>query len=226
MKKNIFLVLLVFCFIFSVSAKNWTNYAGIGLNVPFAQLSTDKDDNFDNISELGFGAEMQYIGVHSSGFSLKASLAFGCMTSDDIEVQWKSRNVGIYENMALGFGYSFIHSETVLLGCCAVGGVELSYYSDTWNKDDKSGLNHRLDDSVSIVSMSVGADLFGVYNFSRNTGFFASLGSRYVAFGSAGHEYRDEWISGKITNGKTTKSSTDIMGKFIILPTFGVMWHF
>lgn len=231
MKKKIFLSLVLSVFAFCATAKSWENYAGIGVNVPFSMMnaslenSSDANDEDRNITQIGYGAEVQYIGVHSNGFSLKTGFSVGCITSDDIDVQNYSRNVGFYENLAIGLGYSFIHTDTYLLGLAAMGGVEIAQYSDDWNRD-KDDVNHNYTDSISLVSVSVGGDIFYVYNIGRRFGFFGNIGARYVPLGAGKREFRDKWVVSNITNSKTEQFDIDIAGKFIINPTFGVMWHF
>ena len=225
MKKILFS--LVFIFIFSTGAfsKTWQNNIGIGFSVPFSSIGVNKSGE-DSINQLCYGAEGTYIGIHQNGFSIKADVSLGIATSKDISLQDRKINVGAFENVVFGAGYSFVHTEKTVLGACAAFGVEMSQYSV---KEDDVKIDSEYYDvtkTISLVTFSAGADFFAVYRLSPRFGFFANLAARFIIVGNENYEYKQETTSKKSKNSSSSDNDIDLLGNFIVQPSIGLIWTF
>ena len=215
-------------FALPICANAWTNYAGFSLNVPFLQTEIDEkntENDGEKINELSFGGELTYIGAADVGFVVKADAAVGAATSDEIEIQGSGRNVGFYELFSLGIGYAFVNTEKMLFGAAAMGGIQISQYSHE-REEDVSDVSHSYTDSLSLVTGSVGADIFLVYNFGSHFGIFANAGARYIYAGAGQNETKDEWNDDGVKKSSTSTNDFDLTGKFLVVPSVGIIWHF
>ena len=220
--KKIFSTLFVLLILTNaIFSKTWTNNVGVGLSSQYSVTGVD-DKNLDDKKQLGFGAEGTYIGVHSNGFSVKANIAVGLATSKDIAIQDRKTNIGAFENVAIGAGYSFVHSERALFGATAMLGVEMGQYSVDSEDVIYEGVPYdTLTTTLSLLTCSVGEDIFGIFRLSPRFGLFANLSARYIFVGNATTELKYE------SNSKKRKSDdTELFGKFIVQPTLGVIWTF
>ena len=224
---NFFLFLSVI-FTNLVSAKKWTNNVGVGATVSALSIGCDeKDLDTDNVFQLGYGISGTYIGLHESGFTAKVDVAVGLATSKDVSIQQNNTiNLGAFENIALGVGYSFINKPKILFGSALMVGVEMGQYSVESEDEDFEGVNYEtLKTTLSLLTMSTGVDVFAVYRVSENFGLFANLAARYVIFGNSTYEQKYE----KSETGKKSYTITDIFdlnGNYIIQPAIGVIWKF
>jgi opacity protein-like surface antigen len=204
-------------------AKTWTNNIGVGFTLPISTVGakdkTVNGQNFDfgDLKQIGYGVEGTYIGVHENGFTAKADVSVGVATSKDVQLQDESTNLGVFENVYIGAGYSFINSEKALLGLTAMLGVNCSQYK---SKETISGWDY--DNTFTLASFGVGGDIFGLYRFKPNFGMFANVGIRYLVVGGVKYER-------EVTKNNTTTTSSfdfDASGKLSIQPTIGVIWTF
>ena len=153
--KKFFISLLAFSvFSGTLFAKQWTNNIGAGMSIPFSTIGVNKN-GADDINQLGYGVEGTYIGQHENGFIAKANVSIGLATSKDISVQERNTNLGVFENVALGIGYSFVNTERALFGLAGMAGVELGQYSLEEEKNSDS-----IETSYSLVTVSFGTDIF------------------------------------------------------------------
>ena len=229
MNKIFFIIALSTIFAFQSAAKSWKNYAGLSLNAPFSQTSAKAEgaDQEQKISQIGAGAELTYIGVHSTGFLLKADAALGAATSEDIEIQGSSRNVGIYENISLGAGFAFVNTDKVLFGSAITAGAEVSQYTHNYDETATgTSKETQVTQSVWLITSSVGADLFFAYNVTKHFGFFTSVAGRYIFFGDGQDEIRDEWKEGSAKKSEIVKTDLSLSGKYVFSPSIGVIWNF
>lgn len=227
MNKIFFILALSTIFAFQSVAKSWKNYAGLSFNAPISQTSAkaEEAEQEEKISQMGAGAELTYIGVHSSGFLLMADAALGAATSEDLEIQGSSRNVGIYENISLGAGFAFLNTDTALLGSAITTGVEVSQYTHKYS-DSKASKDIQVTQSASLVTASVGADLFFAYNVTKHFGFFTSVAAHYIFFGDGQDEVRNEWKEGNMKKSESVKTDLSLSGKYVFSPSIGVIWNF
>ena len=219
--KKFFISLLAFSvFSGTLFAKQWTNNIGAGMSIPFSTIGVNKN-GADDINQLGYGVEGTYIGQHENGFIAKANVSIGLATSKDISVQERNTNLGVFENVALGIGYSFVNTERALFGLAGMAGVELGQYSLEEEKNSDS-----IETSYSLVTVSFGTDIFSVYKISERIGFFANLNARWIIAGTARREVTTESKNNGKKKQETDSSSTDLLGKFIVQPSIGVIWSF
>lgn len=230
MNKIFFIIALSTIFSFQSVAKSWKNYAGLSFNLPISQTSAKEEEtDFEQkISQLGAGAQISYIGIHNaSGFLLRANAALGAATSEDIEIQGSSRNVGVYENISLGAGFAFVNTDSVLFGSAITAGIEVSQYTHKYS--DKTKATHKdtqVTESASLVTSSVGADLFFAYNVTKHFGFYTSLNTHYIYFGDGQYENRQEWKEENEKKSESVKTNLSLNGKYVFSPSIGVIWNF
>lgn len=228
MKKIMLFVLLALGAV-QANAKAWLNYAGLSLNVPIVDTSLKMEETGEkqNLAEIGYGGGVSYIGVHRSGFLVKADALIGAITSDDVEIQGSGRNVGFYENLSAGLGYAFVNTEKVLFGVAVMGGAEIAQYEDDYTKRNASDdLKHKYTESMTFATGSIGGDIFFAYNLGAHFGLFASAGARYIYGGAGQIEQKDEWTQDSHKKSSTSSSDFDLSGKIVVSPSIGVMWHF
>lgn len=226
--KRFFLVASFF-FIFAQFSFAWTNNVGGGFTVPFSITGVEESGS-DDIQQLGYGFEGTYIGVHETGFTVKANISFGLDTSKDINLQNQKTNFGAFENVVIGAGYSFVHTEKTLFGFTAMFGVEFGQYSV---KDENGPFTYneksyeKKTTSLSLVTTSFGGDIFGIFRFTPRFGFFANVSARGIVTGNAENSEQYESKSNKkATSTEVNTSSSSLFGKFLVQPALGVIWTF
>ena len=231
MKKILITVLAFSVIASSAFAKKWTNNIGVGFTVPISTVTTKdttvnkKEIEGEDIKQTGYGVEGTYIGVHESGFTAKADVSIGVATSKDIGLQDEETNIGVFENIYIGAGWSFVNTDNALFGITGMLGVDCSQY--TSKEDVKWGTyTSEQTNEFAMVSFGIGADIFGVYRFQPNFGLFANVGVRYLVAGSSKVSSETE----RKKDGRTEKTSTDfdidLKGKFTVQPTIGIIWTF
>lgn len=231
--KKIFAFLLVgFLAIGGASAKKWTNNVGFGFALPVSQIGAD-ESGADDIMQVGYGLEATYVGVHEGGFTAKADVSAGLATSKDIALQDSDTNLGYFSNFSLGVGWSFVRTEKFTLSATGMVGFDIYSFFDSKDIDETDEANKRkyeeLDTTFSMGLFSVGADLFASYRTGEHFGFFANVSARYLVAG--GSTFDSEWTykdteSGYRKTESGTKDGPDLLGKFRIQPTVGVVWNF
>lgn len=214
--KKFFISILAFA-IFSESAfsKQWTNNIGAGASFPLSSIGVSKTGAND-IFQTGYGIEGTYIGLHENGFTAKANISIGLSSSDDLSAK-EQTNRGVFENIALGAGYSFVNSTKALFGISGMFGIEMGQYSFS---DEES------ETSLSLVTISFGTDIFAVYRLNERIGLFANLNTRWIADGTARSQIETESEANGSKKQVTNSENTDLSGKFILQPTIGVIWSF
>lgn len=228
MRKSLFFLLLCLIFTNLISAKTWTNNIGTGGTVSVLSIGADEDTmGTKNTNQIGYGLEGTYIGLHENGFTAKVDVSFGLATSKDISIQQNRRtNLGVFENIALGLGYSFINDEKFLVGTTGMFGIELGQYSVESDNEDYNGVYYKnLKKTLSLASFSLGADFFAIYRLSEYFGLFGNLAARYVVAGNA--KLESQYSGAKNSADSLTVSrNSDLKGNFIVQPTVGVIWTF
>ena len=227
MKKFLFFFVCILILSQSAFSKAWQNNLGVGLSGAFSSIGVDKSDE-DDITQVGYGAEGTYIGLNDVGFTLKGNIAVGLGLSKDISLQDRKTNVGAFENVAFGAGYSFVHTETGLFGVTLMGGLEMGQYSISEKDVVIDGSYYDTTTTISLITVSAGVDVFGMYRVSQKIGFFANLEARYIIMGSKAKEYKKNPVnsSRKSNETKTVSDEANLFGKIIVQPTFGISWTF
>ncbi|WP_294427618.1 hypothetical protein [uncultured Treponema sp.] len=215
MKKFFISILALAIFSGSAFSKQWTNNIGAGVSFPLSSIGVSETNSKD-IFQTGYGIEGTYIGLHENDFTAKANISIGLAASNDLSSK-ESTECGVFENIALGAGYSFVNTESALFGITGMFGVEMGQYSFA-DEDDET--------SLSLVTISFGADIFGIYRFNERIGLFANLNTRWIADGTARSEIETESIINGSKKQVTNSENTDLSGKFILQPTIGVIWSF
>ena len=228
MKKIIGILVIGFVALGTVSAKKWTNNVGFGFSMPISTIGVDEKDS-DDISQIGYGIDMFYVGVHEDGFTTKANVDLGIATTKDISLQDNETNAGIFYNADLGVGWSFIHTEKMMLSLTGMLGLDIGGYEDS--AEDVSYDGNDCDSfkkTIAFAEFNVGGDLFFSYRIKEHFGFFANFSARYLVAG--GINDKIEWTYKDSDGRKHTESSegdgTTLLGKFRIQPTLGVVWNF
>ena len=216
----------LFLILFSLSglcAKNWTNNIGFGPLFAYSLLGLEDSDD---ISQLSYGINGTYLGIHENGFTFKADVAVGATTSKDIKIQDRNVNVGIFENLIFGLGYSFFNTKKVVFGLAGIVGVELAQYGEEEQNVNYDSHTADFKKSNSIVAVSVGADLFGIYRFTDTFGIFLNLGTSYILSGKNTQEEKYEWKSSGLKKVHSVSAENKLRGKILVQPTIGVIWTF
>lgn len=205
----------------SLFAKTWTNNIGVGFSVPISSIGVDKD-GADDIFQIGYGVQGFYTGFHQNGFTVKASESVGVATSKDIGIQDSDTNVGVFSNLEIGAGYSFIRTEKVTLSALGMFGLDISVYSDS-GETTYNGQKADYTDSIGTAIFSAGADLQAIFRFKPNFGMFCNIAGRYLiaggTFGETEYKYKN-------TTHTDSHSDGNLRGKFRIQPSIGVVWTF
>ena len=205
----------------SLFAKTWTNNIGVGFSVPISSIGVD-EDGADDIFQVGYGVQGFYTGFHQNGFTVKASESVGVATSKDIGIQDSDTNVGVFSNLEIGAGYSFIRTEKVTLSALGMLGLDISVYSDSGETTHK-GEKWDYTNSVGTAIFSAGADLQAIFRFKPNFGMFCNVAGRYLVAGGTFGEVEYKKGSKKETE---SNSEGNLRGKFRIQPSIGVVWTF
>ena len=227
--KKIFIILAVgFLAMNGAFAKKWTNNVGFGFTVPISEIGVD-EKGADDIAQIGYGLDLFYLGVHENGFTAKANIDFGVATTKDISLQDNETNVGVFYNIDLGAGWSFVHTEKITLALTGMMGLDMGLYTDSAEDVTYDGQNcDSLYKTIAFAEFNIGGDLFFAYRIKEHFGFFANFSARYLVAG--GGIDKIEW-SYKDSSGRKHKESledddTSLLGKFRIQPTIGVVWNF
>lgn len=225
MKKIIFITLFsMFICPLTFAQKTWTNNIGVGFTLPVSKTGVD-EEGADNIQRIGYGLEGTYIGYHKNGFTAKANVSVGLDTTQDFDIQGKDTNFGVFNNTALGVGWSFVRTDKCLFGVAAMLAIDLASY---YYEDDEiidSG-KHDYKNEVIFATFSAGADIFASYSFKKDFGFFANVEVRYLVAGVAKIDRTDKYEKDNVTYSGTTTINNDLKGKVLVQPTLGVMWKF
>ena len=210
-------------------AKKWTNNVGIGFTLPISQFSAD-ESGADDIMQVGYGLEATYVGIHQSGFTVKADVSGGLATSNDIKLQDDDTNLGYFSNISLGAGWTFVRTEKFTFSATGMLGFDFASFIDSNDLDEEvDGKTYEtLDTTFSFGMFSVGADLFASYRLTEHFGLFANVSARYLVTGGSTLEsewtYKDSKGYRKTESG--TKDGPDLKGNFCVQPTIGVIWNF
>ena len=229
MKKSVVSFLFIALGLSCGFAKTWTNNIGVGVSVPFSKIEFEEKDNIkpDDISQMGFAIESTYLGYHENGFTAKADYAFGVFTTDDVNIQGDTKNVGIGGNVDIGAGYSFIRNEKFTLATTLMFGLSLYSYFDHGTSDKDTVDEKEYDTVMALCTLDLGADIFASYRLSEHFGLFANLGIRYYPVGVSGSQTDYEWKEGSTKYTKSDESDNyTLSGKYKIAPTLGVVWNF
>lgn len=214
--KKIIALLLASVVAFSAVAEEskYSNYIGAGLNGLFSNLKVDDDGSR---SSLGGGANFSILGVNNlSGLTVKVDFTLGASSTKDIPAE--DRLTGLFGALDAGFGYSFIHNEDTVLSLLGIISASSSSYNG--EVESKIGDVKLEDESITISTVGIGADLTFVQRISGNLHFFASANARYIWTGS-----EDRKLSGEVDDVEYYNGiSRNVTGIIEVVPTLGVMW--
>lgn len=216
----------------------WTNNVGGGITGNYSQIGADNTTSSDVIEQFGIGLEGIYLGYHENGFTAKADYAIGATASKDVTLQDKDTNIGFFTNIALGAGYSVPVTENLLFSFTGMVGADVSLFGDEKedisyyyeNSDGTSDEAYSADyaATVGLITLSIGGDILAKYSVSEHFGFFANISARWVIGGIETHEttytYQKERKQRELT--AQTSKDYDLLGKFRVEPTIGVIWTF
>ena len=230
--KKMLLVLAAALLTHGAFAKKWTNNVGVGFTLPVANINVD-ERGADDVLQISYGIEETYIGYHENGFTAKASAAIGLATSDDIRIAGLEKgdnpDGGLYESCVLGAGYSIVRTDKVLFGVVGTFGLEFSHYFASVSYGLDGGGEELADDTdymLSLVTLSLGADVYACYRFTPHFGMFTNVGFRCPLVGVAITQAESSWKVDDTSYSRTRTTNSDLAGIFIVQPTVGVMWHF
>ena len=224
MKKIICMTLTLSVFGAGLFAKTWTNNAGVGITFPNSMVCVD-EKGADDIYQHKFGFEGVYIGVHETGFTVKGGFDTGVTASKNVEIQDFNTNIGFYENINLGAGYSFVNTDTTLFGITAMIGLNADIYPH-FNAYDVSGVRHEKTDTLTLITAEAGLDLFVRHNIGNNFGFYAGIGGRYVVGGVSFFQSKDEYEEAGEDKETVHDEKKLLIGNFNVKPSVGFIWKF
>ena len=196
----------------------------MGISFPNSVIGSDEKD-VDDIVQHKFGIDGFYIGVHESGFTVKGGVDFGVTTSKDVSVQEFSTNIGAYEDISFGTGYSFVNTENTLFGITAMVGCTCDVYP-YFDKYDVSGVKHEVENTLALVTANAGLDVFVRQKIGSTFGFYAGLSMRYVLGGVSILETSDKYKESGEKYEITDEDKDLLIGKFQCKPSIGFTWTF
>ncbi len=231
--KKIILAVLLSLASFMAFAGDWQSTIGTGISFTDEELN-QKFKLFDNAYYLDLGGfwqadidyDLTYLLVNKEfGLSFKADAGIGLAIMESI-LSESGYDKGFHLSGDIGVGYSFLRSDRATLGLFAVFGMNYATYktSAEGSLSLPNGTEEKLtwDLETSLMHYSVGADLTGVFRFTKHLGLFGSFGARWV-------------MGGKIKVSSTAKLaglsesanlSWDINGKYLLTPKLGISWTF
>lgn len=222
--KKIILTLAAAVLCSTAFAKTWTNNVGVGFAFPSSRIGVNQD-NADDIVQVAYAVQGSYIGVHESGFVVKAESNLGLATSNDVKVQGNNTNAGFFDNFVVGAGWAFVNTESTLFGFTGCCSVDLNIYSKL---DDRevSSVRHTYTTSMVNVLFGIGGDLFVRKRVSDHFGVYANVSGRYLPGGVSVLRHTDEYDTDDDTIKTSSSDSSTLIGKFTIEPSVGFMWTF
>lgn len=221
MRKIIIAFSIAFITTLCTYASDWQFTIGTGLTLPYSRLHA-KNGKMEGLAmtdidtwqfESDYDLTFMLVNV-PVGISFKSDLGLGYAITDDEGIRKGGNLLGDF-----GVGYSFVRSERVTMGLFAMFGFDYSMYKYTDNlRIDGIKQTFKLDIKENFLSYSVGADITGVFRFTKCFGLFGSLGGRWI-------------LGGKVDGtasilGESSNLSWKMNGKFIFIPTVGVSWTF
>lgn len=230
--KKILSVLAIALMSTALFAKTWTNNAGFGFTLPISSITSDNED-VNDFFQIGYGIQGFYLGYHENGFTVKAAESAGLATSKDFYFPDNDTHFGVFNNIEVGLGYTFIKNNRVTLSLLGMLGLDLSVYSDSEDDTDVLAADNSTtvkgDYTISIGTalFSVGGDLFVSCKLKPNLGLFCNISGRYLVAGKAFGEQETKYKTGdKTITSKEDFGDRDLNGKFRIQPTIGLVWTF
>ena len=229
MKKSVLLFVLGVFALSGSFAKKWTNNVGAGFTVPFSLIGVD-ESGADDITQFGYGIDGIYVGQMDNGFMTKANYSIGLATSDDVSVQDRNMNLGIFLNFSVGAGYAFIHTQKFTLGLTGMIGFDISAYPHTEEDIVYAGSDDGkadLDTALTMAMFSAGADIYASYKLKEHLGLFANLAVRCLVAGTSElteiYTYKDGGADCTLAK---SREGSDLLGKIRVQPSLGVIWNF
>lgn len=218
MKKVCALIAALVMSVAAFAEGNWQSYWGVGVTAPVYHQKVKHDGSR---SVFGAMADIGMLGVNTNnGFTLKFDFGVGWGTTDDIPLYDDSRKHGVTSNSDVGFGYSFIRSDDMVLSLLGTFGV--STYSFEGSKSITYGSdNLKLSDSdVSGYGFGLGAEVSLIKRLGDSLHLFANVGARYIIDGDETTEYSGEHDD----IGYSVSFRRDTKGGFAVTPTIGLCW--
>ena len=234
MKKRILSFLLVLQLFVTASiafAGDWQNTIGTGISLNYGEMHQKYKVVNDYYLDLGdfnqtdVDYNLTYLLVNKQfGLSFKADAGIGLAIMKSI-LQESGYDKGLHLFGDFGVGYSFIHSDRTTLGAFVMLGLDYATFkSSTKDEGDFLGVPYQssLDLETSFLHYSLGADITGVFRFTKHLGIFGSFGARWVM----GGKVRTSSTLKINETSETASGSWDINGKFTISPKIGLSWTF
>lgn len=223
MKKNFLLFALIFTGT-SLFASPWESNLITG--IMFNTQKTDiQKSGIEDVSSIGYGLQAGYLGIHESGFTLKADGSFGVAISDQVKFNPDSSNLGIYGNLAVGTGYSTQISEKLMLSFTFMFGVDIiEFEEDTDGISYKGDSDASVSQSLDLFNLNAGFDFLARFSMTPVIGFYAGVECR--AFLNGDYDYRARYEYYDSGSYKTAKDSQayGTLGAYRIQPTLGIIW--
>lgn len=201
--------------------KKWHTMVGIGFSVPFSRYKIN-NRHFDVV---GYGLEVNYIGMTRTGFTVAINVIESGASSNDVKFEgsdddWQSGN---YSLLNFGFGYTFGVDQPISLSVLA----NIGYEKAKFESDGKDFDHKELGKVNKYYSQSVGGYVGGIEalafkKLSDHAGVYASLGARWIVSSessSAVHYEQDDFT-------RSESYSDEDSGNFSIVPAIGLMLGF
>ena len=201
-------------------AKKWTNVVGVSLSVPLTHFDAE---SFGSVTQAAVGVTGSYLGFARNGVTVKGTLSLGGSFTDDVplgaEAGFKG---GMYADMSLGAGYSFVRTEKWLVSATALFALSLSRYTQESETvaDAVLGKAERVY-SAALFNVAFGADITAAYRVGNSMCVCAGVQCRWIPGGAVFQSV----VNGTDDYARIDVRASDIFDSFQIAPSVGLAWR-
>ena len=199
--------------------KKWTNVVGVSLSVPFTHFDTDA---FGTVNQTALGVTGSYLGYARNGITVKGTFSLGGAFTGDVplgsDTDFKG---GMYADMSLGAGYSFVRTEKWLVSARLLFALSISRYTQESETvtDAVLGEAERVY-SAALFNLAFGADITAAYRVGKSMSVCAGVQFRWIPGGVA---FRNV-MNGTDDYARIDVNTSDICDSFQIAPSLGLVW--
>jgi len=205
----------------STAEKSWTHTGSIGFAAPVSKFKTGGKD----VGTVGFGLDLNYIGMARNGFSIGASFAGGASATDDIKFEGSKDDsqTGRFTAFDIGLGYTFGAGKKFSVSVLGTVGFEIAYFESEKNEYKHEELG-KVDKyfTETLGGLALGGDVVVYKGLSERAGIYASIAGRWLAKSASISTTNYE-------KGDDTRTDTHAdahSGLYSIVPAVGAMFNF
>ncbi len=214
-------IMALFAMVMGSAFAEWKSAGGVSLSVPFTHFDTDA---FGTVNQTAVGLTGSYLGYAQNGFTVKGALSAGAAFTGDVPLGTDSGSKGgMYADISLGAGYSFIRSEKWLLSATGLFALSFSRYTQKSKTvtDAQLGKAERVY-SAALCNLAFGADITAAHRIGNKMSICAGIQFRYIPGGTTFQSV----LNGKDDYARIDLHTDDIFTSFQIAPSIGLMWSF